>query len=50
MICYFGLQGCDEGSAQCVLQTIFSPSFHISKIAGGEISGGGGWQNWYFCF
>ena len=50
MISYFGLQGCDEGSAQCVLQTIFSPSFHISKIAGGEISGGGGWQNWYFCF
>jgi CTD small phosphatase-like protein 2 len=42
MICYFGLQGCDEGSAQCVLQTIFSPSFHISKIAGGEISGGSG--------
>ncbi|XP_061982340.1 uncharacterized protein LOC133702131 isoform X2 [Populus nigra] len=33
-------KGCDEGSAQCVLQTIFSPSFHISKIAGGEISGG----------
>ncbi|XP_011020723.1 PREDICTED: CTD small phosphatase-like protein 2 isoform X2 [Populus euphratica] len=33
-------KGCDEGSAQCALQTIFSPSFHISKIAGGEISGG----------
>jgi len=35
------LQGCNEGAAQCVVQAIFSPAFHISKIAGGEIPDGG---------
>ncbi|KAJ6713763.1 hypothetical protein OIU85_025393 [Salix viminalis] len=29
-------KGCNEGAAQCVVQAIFSPAFHTSKIAGGE--------------
>eukprot|EP00258_Populus_trichocarpa_P000837 XP_002299297.2 CTD small phosphatase-like protein 2 isoform X1 [Populus trichocarpa] len=33
-------EGCNEGAAQCVVQAIFSPAFHISKIAGGEIPDG----------
>ncbi|KAJ6307637.1 hypothetical protein OIU76_017435 [Salix suchowensis] len=33
-------KGCNEGAAQCVVQAIFSPAFHTSKIAGGEISDG----------
>ncbi|KAJ6346968.1 hypothetical protein OIU76_003624 [Salix suchowensis] len=31
---------CDVVDSKCGSQTIFSPAFHISKIAGGEISGG----------
>ncbi|XP_059633535.1 uncharacterized protein LOC132276215 isoform X2 [Cornus florida] len=33
-------EGCDDGTAHHVLETIFSPSFHISKTVGGEIANG----------
>ncbi|KAM5568210.1 hypothetical protein ABKV19_015997 [Rosa sericea] len=33
-------KGCEEGAADCVLGTIFSPAFHIPKHAGGESANG----------
>lgn len=38
------MQDCDEETAP-VLQTIFSPTFHVSKVAGGDIASGGRWHN-----
>lgn len=34
------MQDCDEETAP-VLETIFSPAFHVSKVAGGDIASGG---------
>uniref|UniRef100_A0A2P2NFV7 FCP1 homology domain-containing protein n=1 Tax=Rhizophora mucronata TaxID=61149 RepID=A0A2P2NFV7_RHIMU len=33
-------KGCNEKTDQCVLDTIFSPPFHMSKFSGGDISSG----------
>ncbi|KAG2706624.1 hypothetical protein I3843_05G100100 [Carya illinoinensis] len=33
-------KSCNEDTANCMMETIFSPSFHISKHAGGEIANG----------
>jgi hypothetical protein len=35
------LQSCHEEPAHPIMETIFSPSFHIAKHAGGEIANGG---------
>lgn len=35
------LQGCNEETENGVVETIFSPSFHVSKVPGGEIASGG---------
>ncbi|KAK2969299.1 hypothetical protein RJ640_030840, partial [Escallonia rubra] len=31
---------CDDGPAHCMMETIFSPAFHISRAAGAEIASG----------
>ncbi|KAK3040858.1 hypothetical protein RJ639_029202 [Escallonia herrerae] len=31
---------CDDGTAHCMMETIFSPAFHISRVAGAEIASG----------
>uniref|UniRef100_A0A5B7BZP0 FCP1 homology domain-containing protein n=1 Tax=Davidia involucrata TaxID=16924 RepID=A0A5B7BZP0_DAVIN len=33
-------KGCDDGTGHHLLETIFSPTFHISKSVGGEIANG----------
>ncbi|XP_010250722.1 PREDICTED: CTD small phosphatase-like protein 2 isoform X2 [Nelumbo nucifera] len=36
-----GQKDCNKGNAECVLETIFSPAFHISKDLEGGIANGG---------
>ena len=36
-------QGRDNGTGDRMLETIFSPAFHISSV-GGEIGNGGNWN------
>ena len=40
-------QGRDNGTGDCMLETIFSPAFHISSV-GGEIGNGGKWTLMFF--
>ncbi|XP_044490652.1 CTD small phosphatase-like protein 2 [Mangifera indica] len=40
-------KGCNEETENGVVETIFSPSFHVSKVAGGEIASGVDFVNFF---